>query len=80
MPLLVHISSLFICWFILKIIKAKFKSKNPFYNFWKPMPDEFNPPELIAFPKYLQRKGTGWHCQAVPYRAQKVLILLNFEC
>ena len=47
------------------MIKAKFKSKNPFYNFWKPMPDEFNPPELIAFPKYLQRKGTGWHTRAL---------------
>ena len=28
------------------------------------MSDEFNAPELMGFPKYLQQKGTGWHCQA----------------
>ena len=44
------------------------------------MSDEFNAPELMGFPKYLQQKGTGWHCQAVPYRARKVLNLFNFEC
>ena len=45
------------------------------------MSDEFNAPELMGFPKYLQQKGTGWHCQAVPYRAQKcsTCLILNAD-